>query len=367
MNLPSDAPQQRDLRASTESDKKVTRVLLVAVTMALGWILLPFWGMLLWSVIISVLFAPLNRLILKRWPGRCNLAALLTMLVVLLIVVLPFFAITAALVHEWTQFYAQLQSGEVNPGRFWRQTFSSLPASVRSVLDRLGMSNFDALQSSLSTSLAQVGKFIASQAVGIGQNTFGFIAGLFLSTYLSFFLLRDGQTLTRRLRQGLPLTPLHQNALLDKFTTVLTATVKGSLLVALAQGALGGLAFWVLGVSGAILWAVLMAFLSLVPAVGAALVWLPVAIYFFMNGQVAHGAALVIWGVLVIGLVDNLLRPLLVGRETRMPDYVVLISTLGGISTFGIHGFVLGPLLAAMFMTVWNIRSGGTDSPEPPT
>jgi predicted PurR-regulated permease PerM len=131
----------------------------------------------------------------------------------------------------------------------------------------------------------------------------------------------------------------------------------------LIQGALGGLAFWFLGVHGALLWAVVMAFLSLLPAIGAALVWLPVAIWFFATGSIWQGVALAAWGVLVIGLVDNLLRPMLVGKATLMPDYVVMISTLGGLAVFGINGFVLGPVIAAMFFAVWHLHLA-TRQPE---
>ena len=132
--------------------------------------------------------------------------------------------------------------------------------------------------------------------------------------------------------------------------------------MAAIQGALGGLAFWFLGLKGALLWAVVMAFLSLLPAFGAALVWLPVAIYFFLTGAIWQGVALLAWGVLVIGLIDNLLRPILVGKDTQMPDYVVMISTLGGMAVFGINGFVLGPLIAAMFIAVWHLHTASEDA-----
>ena len=136
---------------------------------------------------------------------------------------------------------------------------------------------------------------------------------------------------------------------------MIRATVKGSLLVAIIQGVLGGLAFWFLEVGEALLWGVLMAFLSLLPALGSALVWLPVAIYFLMTGALWQGISLILFGALVIGLVDNVLRPMLVGRDTRLPDYVVMIATLGGIAVFGINGLVLGPVIAAMFVAVWHI------------
>jgi predicted PurR-regulated permease PerM len=125
------------------------------------------------------------------------------------------------------------------------------------------------------------------------------------------------------------------------------------------------LAFWYLEVGAAVLWAVLMACLSLLPAVGAALVWVPVAIYFLMIGAIWKSVALVAYGVLVIGLIDNLLRPILVGKDTRMPDYVVMISTLGGMAVFGINGFVLGPVIAAMFIAVWHIRVTQHDPTSP--
>jgi predicted PurR-regulated permease PerM len=148
---------------------------------------------------------------------------------------------------------------------------------------------------------------------------------------------------------------VQRRELFAKFGTVIRAAVKGSLVVAAILGLLGGIAFWVLSVKWALLCGVLMAFLSLPPAVGAALLWLPVAIYFFVTGAVWQGIALAAYGVLVTGLVDNVLRPMLVGMDTRLPDYLVMITTLGGIAVFGINGLVLGPAIAAMFIAVWHI------------
>jgi predicted PurR-regulated permease PerM len=168
-------------------------------------------------------------------------------------------------------------------------------------------------------------------------------------------------------RRAIPLAPEHKQELLGKFATVIRATVRGNLVVAALQGLLGGIAFWFLGVGGALLWGVLMAFLSLLPAVGAALVWAPVALFFFATGALWQAIALTAFGVLVIGLVDNLLRPILVGKDTRMPDYVVMIATLGGMAVIGINGFVVGPAIAAMFIAVWHIyvttRPGAPSSP----
>jgi len=336
-------------------EKRALPLLLVGVTLALAWILAPFYGTILWGTIIAVLFMPLYHRLLPRLKHRRNTAALVTLLVVLVIVVLPFALITAALAREAAGIYERLQSGELNPALYFRGVFNALPTWMTSLLDRFGLVDFTTLQRRLASALAQGSQFIATQALSIGQNTFEFLVELFITLYLAFFLLRDGDALTRQLRRAVPLAPTHRSELFDKFTVVIRATIKGNLLVAALQGLLGGLAFWFLGVNGALLWAVVMAFLSLLPAVGTAMVWLPVALYFLFTGALWQGIALTLWGVLVIGLVDNLLRPVLVGKDTRMPDYVVLTTTLGGMAVFGINGFVLGPAIAAMFIAVWHI------------
>ena len=332
-------------------------VLLCAVTLALGWILLPFYGTILWSVIIAMVFAPVNSRLLVWARGRKTRAALGTLLIVVVLVMLPLALVTAALVSEVAQVYQKLQSGEMDPERFFGDVFGALPDSLVSLLGRFGLGDFAAIQRRLADALSQTGQFFASQALSLGQNTFDFLINLAIASYLAFFLIRDGEALARGARHALPLDAASKRALFAKFTTVIRATVKGNLLVAAIQGALGGLAFWFLGVSGALLWAVLMAFLSLLPAIGAALVWMPVAIYLLVTGAVWQSLVLVAWGVLVIGLIDNLLRPILVGKDTRMPDYVVMITTLGGMAVFGINGFVLGPLIAAMFFAVWHLHT----------
>ena len=339
-------------------------VLLAAVSAALAWILLPFYGTILWGAIIAMLFAPLHRRLLRKMPGRPTLAAVLTLLTVLVVVILPLALITAAMAREAAGVYQRIQSGEMDPAGYLHGVFDALPRWITVLLDRLGMTNFDILQRRVTAALSEGSKYIATQAFSLGQNTFEFVASLFVTLYLAFFLIRDGEEVSRSMRHAVPLASAHKRELVDKFTTVIRATVKGNLLVAAIQGTLGGIAFWFLGVNGALLWGVLMAFLSLVPAVGAALVWVPVAAYFFITGGYWQGVALTAWGVLVIGLIDNLLRPILVGKDTRMPDYVVMITTLGGIAVFGINGFVIGPAIAAMFIAVWHIygvtRQGDT-------
>jgi predicted PurR-regulated permease PerM len=173
--------------------------------------------------------------------------------------------------------------------------------------------------------------------------------------YMLFFLFRDGRQIGRTIRAAMPLSDEYNARLLARFAAVVRATVKGNVVIAVIQGTIGGVTFWFLGIQGALLWGTLMTFLSLLPAVGAALVWVPAAAYLVITGDAWKGVVLVFVGVMVIGLIDNLLRPVLVGRDTRLPDYVVLVSTLGGISIFGINGFVIGPLIAALFVSAWAI------------
>ena len=267
--------------------------MVLAVSLALGWVLWPFFGTLLWSGVIALLFAPVHRWLLPRCHHRRNLAAALTLALVLVCVIIPLLLLSAAAARELTQFYAQLQSGEINPERYFRGVFGGLPNGLRRLLAQLGVANFSALQRSLSSALAQGGQPLATHALDWGQNTFDFIVSAGLATYLSFFFIRDGEHLARTVQRALPLPPAHKQELVRQFNTVVRATVKGNLLVAAIQGALGGIAFWFLGVGGALLWGVLMAFLSLLPAVGAALVWLPVALYFLVTGALVKGIALI--------------------------------------------------------------------------
>lgn len=350
MSQPAADPSPRQRRALP--------LLLLAAALALGWMLLPLGSALLWAVILAMLFTPLQRRLLARLGGRRALAALLTLGVVLLIVVLPLALLSAALAREATAIYQRLQSGELNPALYLRGVFDALPAWAGALLDRVGLVDFDTLQRRLTAALVQASQFIATQAYSIGQGTFSVVFGLGLTLYLTFFGLRDGQALAAELARSAPLAPAHTRVLFETCVTVVRATVKGSLLVALAQGALGGAAFWALGVGGALLWAVLMALLSLLPAVGAALVWAPVALWFIADGQLWQGLGLIAYGVLVIGLVDNLLRPLLVGRSTLLPDVVVMVTTLGGLASFGLNGVVLGPALAALVVAVWRLGPG---------
>jgi len=343
-------------------------LLLVLVSLAFFWVLWPYYGAVFWGSVLAILFNALFLRLLKKMPQKRTLAALLTLSIILVLVILPVGLISALLTQEAASVYQRVQSGELSFGRYFQQIYNALPSWVTGILDRSGLDNLGLIQERVTSSLTQGSQFIATQALSIGQNAFDFFVSFFIMLYLLFFFLRDGSALSRRIKEAIPLEAEIKRNIFSKFTTVIRATVKGNIVVAILQGALGGLMFWFLGIHAPVLWGTLMAFLSLLPAVGAALVWIPVAIYFLATGAIWQGVLLIVYGVLVIGLVDNILRPVLVGKDTKMPDYVVLVSTIGGMSLFGLNGFVIGPVIAAMFMAAWDIflKAREDETPEPP-
>ena len=341
--------------------------LLAVVTLAFGWILFPFFGAVMWGVALAILFTPLYRRLLKKMGGRRNLAALATLLLAMIVVIIPLTMVTVSLVEEVSLVSQKVRSGDISFASYFQQVIRVIPHWALNLMDRFGLGDVDGLISQVQTAASKGSQAIATQAVSIGQNTFEFLVSFGIMLYLLFFMLRDGGELSRKVRESLPLAKPHTHYLLNKFTTVIRATIKGNIAVAASQGIIGGTTFYFMGLQGSLLWGVLMAFLSLLPAVGAALIWGPVAIYFLAVGMIGKGLGLVFVGVFVIGLVDNILRPLLVGKDTQMPDYVVLMSTIGGISLFGINGFVIGPVIAALFMAAWDLfASSSTQEPEAP-
>ncbi|WGT61313.1 AI-2E family transporter [Variovorax paradoxus] len=350
---------------SPQLQRGVFLALLAVVTVAFLWVLMPFFGAVLWGVALAILFTPLYKWLLKKMPGKRNAAALSTLTICLFIVILPLAMVGVSLVQEIVQVTQSIRSGQINFAAYFQQILNAMPQWLMSIFDRFNLGDMEAWQARISAGAAQGSQLIAGQALTIGQNTFDFLISFFVMLYLLYFLVRDGSELSKTMREAVPLAKPHTHYLLNKFTTVIRATVKGNVAVAIAQGAIGGIAFWLLNVQGALLWAVLMAFLSLLPAVGAALIWGPVAIYFLATGHFWQGGILIFVGVFVIGLVDNILRPVLVGKDTQMPDYIVLMSTIGGMAIFGINGFVVGPVIAALFMAAWSlfVESGQWENP----
>lgn len=337
-------------------------MLLVSVTLLFLFLLKPFFGAVFWACVIAMLFYPLHLRLLRLWGNRPNLAALSTLMICVLIGVVPALFVLGSFFQEGAGLYQRLQSGEMDPGNYIERIKQAFPA-VQNLLERLNL-DMDSIKKQLSGGAVTASGFIAQNAVQVGHGTLQFFIMLGLMLYMTFFMLRDGSDLVALMMRALPLGDERERLLFAKFAEVTRATVKGNLVVAMVQGTLGGLIFWLLGIPGALLWGVVMTLLSLIPVVGAGLIWGPVAIYLFAIGEWGQGLILVAFGAGVIGLVDNILRPILVGRDTKLPDYIVLLSTLGGFALFGMNGFVIGPLVAALFIAFWEIFIREFNSPK---
>lgn len=332
-------------------------LLLALVTVAFFWIISPFFGAVFWAMVLALMFMPVHRRLCALLRGRDTLAALGTLLFCMVIVVVPMIFVVGAMVDEATSFTQRLRTGEFNPRTYFEQIQNALPGWLRDLLGRFGLFNAQDVVDKLTAAVVQGGQALTTRALAIGQNTLMLLVNLGIMLYLLFFFLRDGRDLAQTIRRAVPMQRQHTDFLLSKFATVVRATVKGTVVVALVQGMLGGVAFAFLGIHGAVLWGVVMSVLSLLPAIGAALVWAPVAIYLIATGSMIEGLGLAAWGVGVMGMVDNLLRPILVGKETKLPDYLVLLSTIGGLSIFGVNGFLIGPAIAALFVATWALFS----------
>jgi predicted PurR-regulated permease PerM len=258
-----------------------------------------------------------------------------------------------AISREAAYLHDQIASGAIDlqtPLRLLRR----MTPVASDYLAGLGI-EIDGLVQRLSTAAVAVSQFIASRALGIGQDVLRITALFFVMLYVLFFFLRDGSQLVAMLIRVLPLGDVRERELLVKFADVSLATIKGTLVVGVVQGAIGAILFWAVGIPAPVFWGSLMVVFSVLPAVGPGLIWLPAAVILLGMGQIVKGIVLIAVGVLVIGLVDNVLRPVLVGRDTQMPDYLVLLATLGGLAVFGVSGFVIGPVIAAFFLVVWEM------------
>ena len=325
--------------------------LLTAVTLAFFGLLADFVQPIFWAATLAVLFNSPHVRILALVKNRASVAAFLTWLLIVITVLIPAWFIASAVVNEAGAFYTRVQSGEINPAGVLDWLRNTLPV-LNDFFDRIGLSPQD-IKEKLSAAAIQGSQFVGTLAITAGQNAVRFGVMFFLMVYVLYFFLRDGELLLDSLVHALPLGDERERELFAKFAEVSRATVKGTLIIGLVQGALGGIIFALLGIEGAVFWGSVMVIMSLLPVVGASLVWAPAALIMLANGAYTKAAVLLVFGVLVIGLVDNLLRPILVGRDTRMPDYLVLLSTLGGLTVFGASGFVIGPVIAALFLTLW--------------
>ena len=307
---------------------------------------------LFWATILAILFYRIYSRLRRRLGDKPNLASLLTLLLIITMVITPLIWIGSQIVKQGIEVYAQVESGEIDVNGMIAAVEANLPM-IDGYLQQVGTSLAD-VRENLAGIAATASQRIARLAIGFTQNLFSFLLQFFVMLYVLYFFLRDGKRMVEQLIYVMPLGDEHERRLLLKFRSVAQATVKGSLVVALVQGTIGGVLFWAVGIPAPALWGVVMTVLSLLP-IGSGLVWVPAAIILFLQGEVTEAIVIVVVGSLLIGLVDNFLRPRLVGQDTKLPDWLILVSTLGGLGMFGISGFAIGPIIAAFLVVVWQM------------
>ena len=327
--------------------------LLFLVTVAFLGLVWDFLQPVFWAAVLATTFHPLQRWWERHLRGSSSAAAVASEITIIFIVILPLFGVGLAVANEATQVYERIAAGDLDvqaPIRFIERL---LPVATE-YFDEWGLDP-DNLRQRLSNAAVAISQRMASEVWAVGQNAARFTLSFSLMLYLLFFFVRDGQSILTRIADAVPLGEKRGQRLFSKFAEVARATLKGTIVVGIVQGSLGGFIFWTLGIEAAVLWGVVMTLLSFLPAVGSAVVWVPVAAVLMLTGSIVKGLILVGFGTLIIGLADNILRPLLVGRDTQMPDYLVLLATIGGLALFGVSGFVIGPVIAALFLTVWDM------------
>ena len=277
---------------------------------------------------------------------------MLSLILISLLVIMPSIAVLGLIGNELINF---INSSE---NYSFEQYFQMIPneSAINQLIAWSGLSINDLIEKA-DDFLISASKMLYQSVSTISANVINFFVSLFIFVYLTFFFLRDGEKILQHCMDAFPMKNEDESYLLDEFQKTTRATIKGTVMVALAQGFLGYLTLLLIGINGALIWGAVMALLSIVPAVGTVLVWLPIALVLFLNGEIMDASLLIFSGVFIIGMIDNLLRPILIGKETKMPDYLILLTTIGGISIFGITGFIVGPIIASLFISIWSLSS----------
>ena len=328
-------------------------ILVLAVSAVFFTMIARFVKPLLLAAIFSGLAHPLYRWVKVRIGGRQALASVTTLIILLLVVVVPLTGLLGMIAGQAFQV-----SEVVGP---WIQERIQEPSRLQALIpewvpfrDKL-VPYRSQIMETLGELAKKTGTFLFNSLQATTRGTVSFLFSLVIMLYAMFFFLIDGRTLLDKILGLAPLSGEDKERIVDNFVSVTRATVKGTLVIGVVQGGLAGLAFAVVGIEGAMFWATIMAVLSVVPGIGAALVWVPAVVYLLATGQMAAGIGLMIWCAGVVGTADNVLRPRLVGKDTKMPDLLILLATLGGLMMFGAAGIIIGPIVAALFLTVWNL------------
>ena len=342
-------PARRE-KADVRFRKLFVAIVVVLITVLFVDMIGPFLQALFLAAVLTGILYPLY-VWLREHLRKDTLAAGVTVLLVLIAVVLPLLLLLGVFVRESVRltdivgpWLEQAANGEGLPSRLpsWLPFAETLQPYRDQIYTRFG------------EAISQLGIFLADSASKVTQGTFAFVLNLFVMLYALFFFLLAGPRLLR-VFDYTPLTDLDRDVIVEKGIAVTRATLKGTLVIGVLQGTLAGAAFAVVGIPGPVFWGAVMALASVVPVLGTAIIWVPAVVYLLFQGQLAAGIGLLAWCAIVVSGIDNIVRPRLVGSDTRMPDVLILLSTLGGIAMFGATGVVIGPVVAGLFLTSWHI------------
>jgi len=329
-------------------------------------ILTPFLTAITWAVILAILVYPLYAWLLQLLRGRATLAAITVIVVITLIVILPGVELVRFLADETVSLMQSVRSLLDEEGK---QEWLAKPW-VQQLLGWWSMVSFRLMDFKINWKEMLVqgaqssSTFLVTQVKGIAQNVLSFSINFIIALFTLFFVLRDGAEFLRRVQRLLPMDREHQERLLKNIVDAVTAVVHGSLVVATVQGLLAGLAYWVLGVPFAALWGVVTAFAALLPVGGSTMVTVPASIYLFLQGENVRGVILLVWSLGVVGMVDNILKPLLIGNRLGVPVLFLFFGILGGLALFGAVGIILGPALFALLRALLDLYSEEYSSSE---
>ena len=327
-------------------------ILLAMVSLVFGTLVIDFILPIFWAIVLAILFSPTNQYIENKF-NKPTLSSLCTIVFIFIVVLTPCFFILTAVTNETLIIVKAIETGEINLESFLISSSQLLPALTERI-NGLGYST-NTLVEQLNNIALGTSQYALSLVVSAGENILRFLLLTFVMIYLLFFFLKDGDLIIANCIDVFPLDDNQERFLIEKFNNVTKATVKGTIIVGAAQGIIGGIIFALLDIQAAILWGVMMAFFSIVPTIGTAIIWFPAACLLFFSGAWLKALILLLVGFFIIGLVDNFLRPYLVGKETKLPDYMILLTTLGGVSLVGLSGFIIGPIIAALFLTLWSL------------
>lgn len=313
----------------------------------------PFLQPIALAIIFSTLCRPIYRWLLRVFRNRANLASLVMCLLVMAIIIAPLATLISALVSEVAQVYQLLQT-KVNDGTL-NGLFSGHENRYLTELENwlsayMPFSKEDVVKAA-TTGLQQLSVFLVRQSTVVLGGFAGLISQFILMLLTMFFLFRDGARLFRQVESLTPISQRYEELLATKFREVTQATVLGTLVTAVAQGLAGGIIFWLLGISNSLFWGTLMGFCSMVPVVGTAAVWFPWVLFLVITGSYGHALILALLSAFLVGMIDNVLRPMFIEGQSGMHSLVVFFSLMGGVAYFGVVGLIFGPILVSLFLT----------------